>query len=50
MALGGASAKTSPAAGMKRKSADEPTKKGKAKKDESSEESRCGLFPYALNT
>ena len=41
MALGGASAKSSPAAGMKRKSAEEPTKKGKAKKEESSDSSRC---------
>ncbi len=39
MALGGASAKPSPA-GMKRKAGDEPTSKGKAKKDESSESSR----------
>ena len=42
MALGGASAKSaSPATGMKRKTADEPTKKAKAKKDESEDSSRC---------
>ena len=42
MALGGASAKSaSPAACMKRKTADEPTKKAKAKQDESSDSSRC---------
>ena len=49
MALGGASvnkASPSSAAGMKRKS--EPTMKGKAKKEESSEESRCSSVPHLL--